>query len=76
MAIGERRPPPGCIHHSDRGIQYALAEYVFELKERGLQISMSAKGNLYEKDYASHSTSSRQSVTTSTAGRLRDSLTP
>ncbi len=31
MAIHERQPTPGCIHHSDRGIQYASADYVKEL---------------------------------------------
>ena len=33
------------IHHSDRGLQYASKEYVFLLKERGIKISMTEKGN-------------------------------
>ena len=33
------------IHHSDRGIQYASNEYVFLLKERGINISMTENGN-------------------------------
>ncbi len=28
QAIAERQPPPGLVHHSDRGIQYASREYV------------------------------------------------
>jgi transposase InsO family protein len=51
MAIRERRPPSSCIQHSDRGVQYASDEYVFELKEHCLQISMSAKGNPYENAF-------------------------
>ncbi|MBI2821837.1 MAG: DDE-type integrase/transposase/recombinase [Acidobacteria bacterium] len=51
MALEDRKPPAGCIHHSDRGVQYASAEYVFELKEHCLQISMSAKGNPYENAF-------------------------
>jgi putative transposase len=32
MAIDQRNPPPGCIHHSDRGVQYATKEYFKELE--------------------------------------------
>ena len=28
MAIDQRKPPPGCIHHSDRGVQYASKDYI------------------------------------------------
>jgi putative transposase len=52
MAIHRRNPKPGCIHHSDRGVQYASREYVKELKRYGLQISMSRKGNPYENAHA------------------------
>jgi len=48
MAVQMRRPPEGCIHHSDRGVQYAAHEYVEELKTAGLRISMSRKGNPYD----------------------------
>lgn len=51
-AVEKRRPAPGCIHHSDRGVQYAAHEYVDYLKERGFQISMSAKGNPYDNAMA------------------------
>ncbi|MBI4369395.1 MAG: DDE-type integrase/transposase/recombinase, partial [Elusimicrobia bacterium] len=48
VAIKERRPPKGCIHHSDRGVQYAADDYVKELKAAGLIPSMAAKGNPYD----------------------------
>lgn len=52
MAIETRRPPKGCIHHSDRGVQYAAHEYVDALNAAGLQISMSRKGNPYDNAWA------------------------
>ena len=48
MAIQARDPPPGLIHHSDRGIQYASAEYAARLAERDFQRSMSRAGNPYD----------------------------
>lgn len=48
MAVQLRKPAPGCIHHSDRGVQYASLEYVNYLKEQEFQISMSRKGNPYD----------------------------
>ena len=45
MAIASRRPPAGCIHHSDRGVQYASQAYTELLKDHGFEISMSRKGN-------------------------------
>jgi len=48
MTIRDRNPVPGCIHHSDRGVQYASSEYVDELRRYGFQISMSRKGNPYD----------------------------
>lgn len=45
MAINTRNPKPGCIHHSDRGVQYASTDYIKELSFYGFQISMSRKGN-------------------------------
>ncbi len=48
MAIAWRRPDAGVVHHSDQGVQYALAEYVGELKRHGFGISMSRRGNPYE----------------------------
>lgn len=52
MAINNRCPGKGCIHHSDRGIQYASNDYVNLLKEHGFCISMAAKGNPYENAMA------------------------
>jgi len=48
MAIRGRNPAPGCIHHSDQGVQYASSEYVKELQRYGFQISMARKGDPYE----------------------------
>ncbi len=48
MALLERQPAPGLIHHSDRGIQYACADYLTLLADRGVQPSMSRVGNPYD----------------------------
>lgn len=48
MAYGRRRPGKGLIHHSDRGSQYASAEYRNLLCEYGMQMSMSRKGNCWD----------------------------
>jgi putative transposase len=48
MAIETRQPRRGLIHHSDRGVQYASADYVSRLEEIGAQVSMSATGNPYD----------------------------
>jgi transposase InsO family protein len=48
MAIAERRPAPGVIHHSDQGVQYASGEYTDELKSHGFEISMARTGDPYE----------------------------
>jgi putative transposase len=47
-AIDSRRPPPGCIHHSDRGSQYAAEAYRQRLAEHGLLGSMGRRGNPYD----------------------------
>ena len=47
-ALGTRRPPTGCIHHSDRGVQYACTEYVKILQDAGLRPSMARKGNPFD----------------------------
>ena len=52
MATDHRHPPPGCIHHSDRGVQYASKDYVKELEFYQFQISMSRKGNPFDNAYA------------------------
>ena len=47
-ALEERRPSPGLVHHSDRGVQYACGDYTALLQQRGITISMSRKGNPYD----------------------------
>lgn len=48
MALDKRGTPAGLIHHSDRGVQYACNQYTKLLKDHGVQISMSRKGNPYD----------------------------
>lgn len=52
MAIDDRLPSPGCIHHSDRGVQYASHQYIEYLTQNGFRISMSRKGNPYDNAFA------------------------
>ena len=47
-AIERRRPPPGCIHHSDRGSQYAAERYRRDTRRQGLIGSMGRRGNPYD----------------------------
>jgi len=47
-AIAQRRPRPGLVHHSDRGLQYARGEYVAVLKKYGIVPSMSRPANPYD----------------------------
>lgn len=47
-ALATRRPPPGCVHHSDRGSQYASRRYRERLTEAGLLGSMSRPANPYD----------------------------
>ena len=48
MAIAERQPVPGVIHHLNQGVRYASREYVEELRNYGFKISMAQKGNPFE----------------------------
>jgi putative transposase len=48
MAIEQRQPKPGLIHHSDRGTTYASGTYQDELAKRGFVCSMSRKGNCWD----------------------------
>jgi len=48
VAIRARQPPRGCIHHSDRGSQYASEVYRALLAEHGLLGSMGRRGNPYD----------------------------
>jgi putative transposase len=47
-AIRIRRPPNGCVHHSDRGSQYAAEAYRKLLAEHGVVGSMGRRGNPYD----------------------------
>jgi transposase InsO family protein len=40
MGLGQRTPTPGLIHHSDRGSQYASADFQQLLKDQGIECSM------------------------------------
>lgn len=48
IALELRLPPSGCIHHSDRGLQYACREYVTPLKQAQMQIRMSRPAKPYD----------------------------
>lgn len=48
MAIEQRQPGVGLIHHSDRGSAYIGADYQAKLHQIGAEISMSGKGNCYD----------------------------
>jgi len=52
MALKTRRPEPGLLHHSDRGIQYASVEYQSQLQDRGIICSMSRKGDCWDNAVA------------------------
>jgi putative transposase len=47
-AIALRQPPPGCVHHGDRGSQYAAENYRDRLREAKLLGSMGRRGNPYD----------------------------
>jgi transposase InsO family protein len=47
-AVAERQPPPGLVHHSDRGVQYACREYVDTLRRHYMLPSMSRPANPYD----------------------------
>jgi putative transposase len=48
MAIARRRPAPGLVHHSDRGVQYAAHGYRKRLEQHGIVCSMSRKGDCWD----------------------------
>ena len=48
MALTQRQPTTGLLHHSDRGRQYASAEYQALLVAQGVECSMSRRGNCYD----------------------------
>jgi putative transposase len=48
MALTQRNPPSGLVHHSDRGVQYASLDYTEMLQRHQVTISMSRRGNPYD----------------------------
>lgn len=48
MAVKRYHPPPGLLHHSDRGSQYASADYQAVMGKYGVICSMSRKGNCWD----------------------------
>jgi transposase InsO family protein len=47
-ALAHRKPAPGLVHHSDRGVQYAAREYRELLRSHAITPSMSRRGNPYD----------------------------
>ena len=52
MAFWRRKPPPGLLHHSDRGSQYVSREYRQHLAVMRMEQSMSRKGNCWDNAVA------------------------
>ena len=52
MALTERRPRPGLVHHSDRGVQSAAHDYTAQLEQHGIRISMSRRATPYDNAQA------------------------
>jgi putative transposase len=52
LALRHARPAAGLIHHSDRGVQYCIHQYVNELKKRKIKISMTEENHCYENAVA------------------------
>jgi putative transposase len=52
MALRRRRPKPGLVHHSDRGVQYASRDYTAELQQHSVRISMSRTASPYDNAQA------------------------
>jgi putative transposase len=52
MALKTRRTESGLLHHSDRGVQYASADYQKQLREHGIVCSMSRKGDCWDNAVA------------------------
>src|SRR5207253_7325429 len=48
MALTQRKPGAGLVHHSDRGSQYTSQGYVTLLQQYDIQVSMSRKGDCYD----------------------------
>jgi putative transposase len=52
MAIARRKPSPGLVHHSDRGVQYTSLSFGKRLEDEGLLPSMGRVGSAYDNALA------------------------
>ena len=52
MGVGRRRPAPGLVHHSDRGVQYCSLDFQKLLTVFGMTCSMSRKGDCWDNAVA------------------------
>ena len=52
MAVSQRRPKSGLIHHTDQGSPYASSDYQKVLERHGMRCSMSRRGNCYDNAVA------------------------
>jgi putative transposase len=52
MAIARRKPAPGLVHHSDRGVQYTSLSFGKRLEDEGLLPSMGQVGSAYDNALA------------------------
>ena len=52
MAIARRKPSPGLVHHSDRGVQYTSLSIGKRLEDEGLVPSMGRVGSAYDNALA------------------------
>ena len=52
MALTSQNPPEGLLHHSDRGSNYTANDYRQALSDRGIEVSMSRKGNCWDNAVA------------------------
>jgi putative transposase len=59
-ALKRRRPGRGLLHHSDRGCQYTSFEYREALRNSGIEVSMSRKGNCWDNAVAESFFSTRK----------------
>ena len=71
MALQRHRPPPGLVHHSDRGSQYACRAYQKLLAKHGIVCSMSRKGNCWEPVRVSEANMRRQKAGSTASRRSR-----
>lgn len=73
MAITQRRPAAGLIHHADRGALYSAAPYLEQLAEAGIQPSMNGRKRLMTMPWRKASCQIRRTngCTTTTSPRER-----